>query len=481
MSFAARLAEHALRRPDAPALVTAHATVGYAELERDVRAWAHALRASGIAPGAIVAITLRSEVEHMAATLALFALGVSTVALASRDPPASRTRLARRVGATVLVGDRADDAIDGVRFVDAGAVRAAARAMREPAALAAVAPLEHAIYLTGSGTTGEPKIVSYSERQLALHADVHLHFADERVLRPAHVEYNNSKRMRLYLLWQGGACLLSDGSTESLRSQCIRLGANWLELSPMHGKDVVETARTEGPMPSSLRIRIGGARVPYALRRAVVDEVAPNLYVSYGTTETSFVAIADPSMHDARETVGPPQRNVTVEVIRADGGCAAPEEVGEIRIRGPGMSSGYIGDAEATARHFRDGWFVPGDLASMTRDGRLVIHGRADDMMIMNSINIFPVEIERILESHPAVAAAAAFPLPSPVHGQIPLAVVELRDGEHCTPGELVAYARDLLGVRAPRRVEVVATLPRNPQGKVIKRALAERYARGES
>jgi acyl-coenzyme A synthetase/AMP-(fatty) acid ligase len=397
--------------------------------------------------------------------------------LASREPAAARARLARRVGVTVLVADREGDGVEGVRLVAADAVRAAVSAMPEPAPLAAATPLAHGLYLTGSGTTGEPKIVAYAEAQLARHAEAHLDFGAERVLRPAHVEYNNSKRMRLYTLWQGGTCLLADGATESLRAQCVRLRATWLELSPLHGADLVAGARAEGPMPAALRIRVGGARAPYAMRRAILDEVSPHLHVSYGTTETSFVSIATPSMHDARETVGLPSPGVTVEVVRPDGSAAAPDEVGEIRLRAPGMSTGYVGDAAATQRHFRDGWFVPGDLASIARDGQLVIHGRADDMMIMNGINIFPVEIERILESHPAVEAAAAFPVGSPVHGQIPVAAVELRPGRACAPAELVAYARDLLGVRAPRRVDVLATLPRNPQGKILKRALAERSA----
>ena len=142
------------------------------------------------------------------------------------------------------------------------------------------------------------------------------------------------------------------------------------------------------------------------------------------------------------------------------------------------MATAYVGDAVATARHFRDGWFVPGDFASLDREGRLVIHGRADDMMILNGINIFPVEIERVLETHPAVAVAAAFPLASPVHGQIPMAAVELRDGHASSGAELLAWVRRELGVRAPRHVEVVAALPRNAQGKVVKRDLARHFSR---
>lgn len=97
-------------------------------------------------------------------------------------------------------------------------------------------------------------------------------------------------------------------------------------------------------------------------------------------------------------------------------------------------------------------------------------------MMILNGISIFPAEIERVLESHPAVASAAALPLASAVHGQIPVATVELHPGMSCDAGELLVWARAALGVRAPRRVVVVAALPRNAQGKVVGRELALRF-----
>ena len=481
MTFAERLARHARDRADVHALVTERASVTYGALAHDVARMAQALRASGVAPPGVVGVTVRGEIDHLVATLALLALGCPAVALASREPAATRVRLASRVGVARVVGERADDAIDGVPFVDLAAIRARTSGPdAEPVELRGDAsrPL---VYLTGSGTTGEPKIIAFSQRDIASHADAHIDFSAERVLRPAHVEFNNSKRMRLYTLWQGGTCILADGATDGLTAMCARHGATWLELSPLHGASLLAAAREHGPLPAGTRLRIGGARVPIAMRRAILAEVTPRLHVSYGTTETSFVSIAGPSMHDARETVGPPTRGAEVEVLRADRSIAAPGESGTIRLRSPGMAAGYVGDDVATARHFRDGWFEPGDLATLDPDGQLVIHGRADDMMIMNGINIYPVEIERILERHPAVEAAAAFPLASGVHGQIPVAAVELRPGTRCGGGELVAFARDVLGVRAPRRVEVLAALPRNAQGKVLKRELAAGFARPDA
>ena len=472
-TFRERLLEHASRIGEVPAILSPSASLSYGALAREVRSLAVALRAKGVGPGALVALTARGEVDHLLATLALLELGIAQVGLASRDPPAMRLRLARRVGATVVLADRPDDAVAGLDRIDLASALRSARSTLRGAAAPDADPSAPALYLTGSGTTGEPKVIRFAQRDIALHAEGHLDFSGQRVLRPAHVEYNNSKRMRLYTLWQGGTCVLADGTSESLHGQCARHRVSWLEVSPLHGTDLRAASRVEGMLPTYTSVRVGGARVPIALRRAIMAEVSPRLFVSYGTTETSFVAIADPSMHDERETVGPPAAGVIADVLGADGGHAAPGEIGEIRLRAPGMATGYVGDAAATSRHFRDGWFVPGDLASLDADGRLYLHGRKDDMMIMNSINIFPAEIERTLEAHPAVEAAAAFPIPSGVHGQIPAAAVELREGCACTASELVGYARGALGVRAPRRIEILASLPRNAQGKIVRREIA--------
>ena len=128
----------------------------------------------------------------------------------------------------------------------------------------------------------------------------------------------------------------------------------------------------------------------------------------------------------------------------------------------------------ATSRHFRNGWFYPGDLASLTSAGALCLHGRADDMMTLNSIKIFPAEIERVLEEHPGVKAAAAFAKSSKTHGDIPVAAVELHAAAGIGGDELMACVRERLGVRAPRKIIVVDALPRNSAGKILKRELID-------
>ena len=94
--------------------------------------------------------------------------------------------------------------------------------------------------------------------------------------------------------------------------------------------------------------------------------------------------------------------------------------------------------------------------------------------MNLNGIKIAPLEIERVLERHPAVKAAVAFPLPSPVHGDVPVAAVQIAEGARTSERELQAFARQALGLRAPRRVTIVTELPSTAQGKVDVRKLAE-------
>jgi long-chain acyl-CoA synthetase len=143
------------------------------------------------------------------------------------------------------------------------------------------------------------------------------------------------------------------------------------------------------------------------------------------------------------------------------------------------MVQGYVGDADATRRHFDGGWFYPGDLVRQLPGGALSVLGRKDDMMILNGINIFPSEVERVLESFPGVRHAVCFPLGSPVHGEIPVAAVELTRPDAATPDALASFARGQLGVRSPRKIVVMDELPRNAQGKIVKRDLARHFRSG--
>ena len=471
--FGDRLREHAGRNGGRDAIALPGGSIVYGELPGRVEACAHALLRQGLGPGDIAGVTVRDEALHLVVTLALLVLGIPQVSMGTHDPGPMRARLAVRIGVTRVVAADPDDRVDGL---DLALVSA-----REPPVPGSAALPFHgaddaiALYLTGSGTTGEPKIVAVSERQLATQADRgYSDYGPERVLRLASVEHNNSKRLRLYCLWQGGTCVLRGDDRSSVPDLCRRMGVTWLDLATYHVEDLVRGAATTGRLPAHTRVRCGGSRAPMRLRLAFLAQVSDQLHVSYGTTEVGGVCISTPADHaDPREPVGRPLPGVEVEIVDAERRPVAPGEVGEIRMRAAGMANGYIGDAVATRRHFDGGWFYPGDLVWQLPGGAICIQGRKDDMMILNGINIFPAEIERVLEGFPGVRQAACFPLRSAIHGEIPVAAVELDERDAVASSAIAAYARRRLGVRSPRRIVVVDSFPRNAHGKILKRELA--------
>ncbi|MCC7114276.1 MAG: long-chain fatty acid--CoA ligase [Burkholderiales bacterium] len=473
-TLSGRLRRHAERQGDVIALEDVAGRIAYRDLVRLVAGVARRLREAGVTPEACVGLTVRDEIDHLLTVLALLELGARQVVLASHAPATARLDLASRVGVTHVVGDIDSDRIAGASFIDVGALSVRASDDRPPA-WSPTRPDAGALLLTGSGTTGRVKLLCFTQRDLAAQAShPPVDPRGGRLLQMASAEHNNAKRMRLYALHAGGTCVLRSGASLTAHGLCAALRPTWLELATVHAVALVAACRVEGRLPESTNVRVGGSRVPESLRRAIVEHATPRLHVSYGATEVGAVGVAAPSMHDTPDCVGRPMPGVEVEVRDEHGRPAAPGEPGDVRIRAPGMARTYVGDPEATARHFRDGWFVPGDVGSWTADGRLCIHGRRDDMMIMNGMNIHPFEVKRALEAHPQVAAAAAFPLASDVHGEIPVAAVELGPGATATAAALVAWARERLGARAPRRVFVVDAFPRNAAGKVLRNALAQ-------
>lgn len=454
-SFLSHLAGHG----DDIAVVTDELTLRYAELLARVRERMAALERAGIGPGSVVGLEIADEVEHLVASLALLAVGARHVTRPTHDPVEANEALSERVRATHVV------TVDGVA-PRAGAIQ------QSP-------DMEGVVYLKTSGTTGGMNVIAFSATQLAQQAQRHPEYASERLLRLASIEHNNSKRHRLYCAVMGGANVFRPSGEFDVADFCARHRVSCLDISRMHASDLAAQGglgRFDG-----VKLRTGGSAVPIDVRRAIEERVTPLLYVRYASTESGAISMAGPGEHDEAESVGRPLPGVELEIVDQDGKVIPAGETGRIRLRAPGVATGYLDEDEQTASRFRDGWFWPGDVGMLRLDGSLIVQGRQDDMMILNGINIFPGEIERVLERHPDVKVAAALPLSSVVHGQIPVAAVELVEAATVTPGELQRFAREHLALRAPRRVIILPSLPRNSQGKILRREIALAFEKGRS
>jgi fatty-acyl-CoA synthase len=163
-----------------------------------------------------------------------------------------------------------------------------------------------------------------------------------------------------------------------------------------------------------------------------------------------------------------------IAVVDEAGSDVPRGEPGELIVAGPGLFTGYWRDPDATAAAFtEEGWYRTGDVASLSQDGLLVFHDRARDVIITGGLNVYPAEVERALEAHPAVRRAAVLGYPDAEWGESILAYVVSDGGEAVNADTLrVWLAGRLAGYKKPRRIEFVEDLPLGASGKVLKQEL---------
>jgi long-chain acyl-CoA synthetase len=164
-----------------------------------------------------------------------------------------------------------------------------------------------------------------------------------------------------------------------------------------------------------------------------------------------------------------------VRVLDGDGRILPPGAVGQIAVRGPQLMREYWDDPEATAARLVDGWLRSGDVGRLDDAGFLTLVDREDDVIITGGFNVYPREVELVLESHPAVLEAAVAAVPHPRWGQGVAAWLVRRPGANATERELVDHCRGrLAGYKKPVRITFVDALPRNATGKLLRRRLRE-------
>lgn len=467
-TFCEQIAEHARQSPEREALVDETCTILFGDMPGLIEKYQACLLQAGVLPGSTVGLTIRRQIPHLLVSLALLKSKAHQVTLASHETEYYRQSLVRRLNLSHRI--YLDDSFD-VLNPTTRHFQLTQPSQTEPAATASP---DVNLYSTTSGTTKGPRIFAIAEQILAAQAARDEQFLFERVCATASVEHVNPKRIRLRCLYVGATSVFYrnvSGAWTELADYATKNGVTMLMISTSDAPEYINAPRQGSRLRAS--IHIAGTRIPWALRKSIQENLSGALYVRYGASECGLVSVAGPGEHDERESVGRPLPGVTVEIVDAAGAPLPREQVGEIRIRGTGISDSYYDDADETAARFRDGWFYPGDMASMTNDGQLIIQGRKDDMMIMNSINIYPSEIERVFEAHPGVSAVAAFPIKSRIHGDIPAVAVELKKGSVITENALMDYCRDRLGIRYPRKIFFVEDMPKSPMGKVLKNELA--------
>jgi len=229
---------------------------------------------------------------------------------------------------------------------------------------------------------------------------------------------------------------------------------------------------------SFVRTVISGAS---ALSAEVRDEFlktgVKQIVEGYGLTEASPVTHAIPAGEEPRPgTIGRPLPDTEARLVDSETGVDVPEgEVGELIVRGPQVMKGDFNNPLATEQALRDGWLYTGDVARRDADGYYTIVDRKKDIIKTSGFLVYPAEVEEALCSHPAIAEAAVIGVPDPERGEVVKALIVARSGVTVDQAALEAYCKlHLSKHKRPRFFEVVATLPRNFLGKVMRRKLRE-------
>jgi acyl-CoA synthetase (AMP-forming)/AMP-acid ligase II len=233
------------------------------------------------------------------------------------------------------------------------------------------------------------------------------------------------------------------------------------------------------PMPVEL-LRRGMARFgPIFTQLYGQSESGPD--IAFLSKEAHQVLDKSPEEQKVLASCGPPRLGVHARIVNDANKDVEPGVVGEIVVQSKPMMAGYWRKPEDTASVMVDGWLHTGDLGYYDEKGFMYVVDRKKDMIITGGENVFPREVEEVLYSHPAVSEAAVIGVPDDVWVERVHAEVVLKEGQTVSTADLIDYCKERLArYKAPKSVEITPTLPKSPQGKILKREIRERYWKGK-
>lgn len=501
---------HARNLPDKLALRGSRRSYTFAELDAEIDRIAAALRARGATKGTSAVLAMRNRPEFVVLQLAMGRLGGAAVSVSWRSTPDELTYLLDHSGARFAffdadLSDRFDHAREKLRALhkergsgvlfdgftlggdDARFDRHEDLVARAPRSLSNKAEVdasdEAAVVIYTSGTTGKPKgAVRKFPRDAVTQG---MRFIEQTPLSTDDVHL--------------AVCPLYHSTAFGFASLSLSLGATVVvldEFKPDLFLDAIDRyeVTTTAVVPTMLHrvldlgapalrqrdlrslrsIFAGGAPLPGPLATRTLDMLGPVLFNFYGATETGLVTLASPEdLRAEPTTIGRAVPGNDIRLLDDDGREVAPGSVGELYVRNPLLVEGYHRDDKATNDSMRDGFFTVGDLARVDRNGRYFIEGRKRDMIISGGVNVYPAEVEGVLDSHPDISEAAVVGVSDPEWGEKVRAFVVLKPGAEPNPEGIRAYCRERLsGPKVPRDIVFLDALPRNPTGKVLKREL---------
>ncbi|HEY2560267.1 MAG TPA: AMP-binding protein [Caldimonas sp.] len=499
MNLAQLLVRAARVHPERPALLHGDRLVcRYGELAARVARLAGHLRALGLAPGDRVALLMKNQLAYLEALYAVWWAGLAAVPINAKLHPAEVDFIVENAAASALVVS--EELAAGVApFADrlratlvAGSAAYEAALAAAPIPAAACAPTDLAWLFYTSGTTGRPKGVMLTHRNLATalacyFIDVDDVDAADATVYGAPMSHGAGLYNLPFVARAARHVVPMSGGFEPAELVALSqsVGRLCLFAAPtMVHRLVDHVARTNAPSDGFKTIVYGGGPMYGTDIRRALATMGPRFVQIYGQGESpmtitalSRAALADtghPRWAERIESVGVAQALVEVRVVDGDGRELATGEAGEVVVRGDSVMAGYWQNPEATAQALRDGWLWTGDIGALDDDGFLTLKDRSKDVIISGGSNIYPREVEEVLLRHPRVREVSVVGRSDKRWGETVVAFVAC-DGAAVDAGELDTLClAHIARFKRPREYRFVEALPKNHYGKVLKTALRE-------
>jgi acyl-CoA synthetase (AMP-forming)/AMP-acid ligase II len=455
---------HAIRTPDAPAVVVPGKAVSYGTFNEDINRAAHELRDLRCDPQETVSLHISRPYLYCVVVVALARLGIASSGGGDVEAP---VRISDKVsggeGSFRLTPEIIDRIFKGSR-------QAPLRRRVDPDALGTV--------FRTSGTTGDSKRVAMSWR--AIEANLLRYVALNAGVNGRWLGGTGMGTIAGYLItlaaWVGGQCALVGVPVNA--DAVIRYRPRFAILIAIQLQELLEGLQP-GMVDWPLRIGTGGAALQPPLARRIREVLTTDLISGYGATEVAGVTSAGLDLLERISNLGgyllP---DVEVRIVDDSGASLPVGEPGRIVIKSDTLASGYLGRPDLTAETFRDGWFYSNDVGRLSDDGLLFIDGRLDDLMNITGHKVLPSWVEDPALDCPGVIDVAVFPILQDNGLQAcGLAMVK---GENFQQAELAKRLKDRLRKLSKIRIFDVQSIPRNAMGKIDRRELQRLHAAGQ-
>ena len=504
----ARLLGVDLRRDDGEAVRYGDRTWTWGQLGDRVERVAAALAADGVRPGTRVAVLERNHPATLELAYGGARVGaVTTVVNWRLAPEEVLYALADSTAELLLVGEEFAGVVEALRDRLPALRRVLVVGEPYEAWLAAAPrgpvhdgrgadPDDVVLQLYTSGTTGFPKGVMLTHRNVAAHNAAALEVVapspDSVAMVPMPLYHVGGLAYALWNLAAGARIVVVRDPVPSVLLDTIeREGVTDTFIVPALIGVLLQEPGLERRDLSSLRhLLYGASPMPGPLMQACLARFPSILGQVFGMTELSGAVTylapehhADTAHPERLLSAGLPYPGVEVRVVAGDGSDVPVGELGELWVRSAQCMAGYWRRPEATADALVEGgWLRTGDIGRVDEGGFVYLEDRLKDMVISGGENVYPAEVERVLLLHPSVAEVAVIGVPDPKWGETVKAVVVPEEGAAVDPAALIAHCRaHLAGYKRPTSVDVVAALPRNATGKVLRRELRAPYWSGQA